>query len=122
MRQLRPAASSRSMMVGTQGTGEGTNGPEPSGLGMQEGTDIIVPEGETQSAFLLLSHPHVSGPSWTPSDSAGLSPVNPSVCAAARSRWLPQLGWAPVSKVRSEITKDRARAARLGIWLGSYCA
>ena len=40
-------------MVGTQGTGEGTNGPEPSGLGMQEGTDSIVPEGEQRKVTII---------------------------------------------------------------------
>src|SRR5438552_15961319 len=108
------------MIVGTHGTGEGRYGPEPSGRGTHEGTDRISPDGDTHGAVLLLSHPQSFQPWPTAEPFLGLSPVKPSVCAAARPRWLPQLDESPVSKVRSEMVKARASPARLGIWLGWY--
>src|SRR5215831_10264638 len=94
--QLRPAASSRSMSVGTHCTGEGRYGPEPSGAGMQDGSRIgEPPPGGTQNASLPLSQPQPG-----PAAPFGLSPVNPSKRPATRLRCEPQLGTAPSSNVR----------------------
>src|SRR6266568_2181868 len=119
-RQLMPAASSRSMIVGIQGTGEGVYGPDPSDFGMHDGTETSEPPDDIHHALALLSQPHVGGPKRTPATGSGFSPVKPSIRAAPRSRWAPQLGTESVSKVRSEMAKARTSAARLGIWSGWY--
>src|ERR1043166_8921356 len=112
MRHDIPAASSRSMMVGIHGAGDGVYGPDPSSLGMHDGMDRMDPLGAFHDALLLLSHPQVSGPRGSPGAFTGMSPTNPSICAAARSTWAPQLGTASDSKVRSERENARAKAAR----------
>src|SRR6187399_2493567 len=106
------------MIVGTQETGEARNGPLPSGLGTQEGTDCTGSVGRAcHKATLLLSQPHPFD-AVTPLVGCGLSPTKPSRVAAASSRWPPQEGTGSSEKVRSDSPKRRASLARLGMSVG----
>ena len=92
------------MIVGTQSTGEGRNGPDPSGFGTHDGTMIFEPPpGGTHWIRLLLSHPHVSGPG-TSGFSAGFPFTKPSRFPLARMKCEPQDGPASLSNVRSWTT------------------
>src|SRR2546425_8866488 len=99
-------------MVGTYCTGEGRYGPRPRASGMHDGTAMNGPPCD-HSASLKLSHPQPGPfPNW---DGVGLSPWKPSMVAAARAMCPVHVGVARNSNVRSEMTKDRASAAALGI-------
>ncbi len=84
MRQLNPAASIRSMMVGTHGTGDGLYGPLPSMAGTQLGSfDTGSHWVARQSASFWLSHPQ---PEWVSPPSGFLVRPNPSRSEDASSR------------------------------------
>src|SRR6476661_2183211 len=109
------------MIVGTQGTVEGRNAPDPSVHGMHDGCWMIgLVRVCCQGAVWFASQPHpsVAGPRVA----FGLSPVNPSSWAAARSIWPPQLGAEASWNVRSEIANCCARVDRFGSWVESYCS
>src|SRR5262245_13256249 len=113
-------SSSRSMIVGTDLTGDAWKGPEPSIQGMQDGSAWRVEVGVAcHSCVLLASQPQPGVARLN--EPFGASPVNPSSWPAARSRCVPQLDALLSWKVRSEMTKLRARRARFGICDGLNC-
>src|SRR5438128_660319 len=108
------------MIVGTYDTGDFRYGPLPCRSGMQDGTSVGLDLGlRSHSASSLLSHPHPGPlPSWP---LRGLFPKKPSSVPETISRCDPQVAVRSIWKVRSESANCLASAARLGIWLVSYC-
>src|SRR3954454_2455683 len=79
-----PAASRRSIRLGTHGTGDDRYGPDPSRFGMHAGSRTGVLVGVAcQYASTELSHPQ---PFPAVACFGGLSATNPSSCAAPSSR------------------------------------
>src|SRR5207302_9745446 len=100
-------------------TGEARYGPAPFLSGMQLGTLMRGSLGfACHGASFKLSQPP-PGPTFPPVPCLGLSPQKPSRVAAASSRCPPQVDDRFNSKVRSEMTYRRARAAMLGMAVGS---